>query len=77
MEYPKSKIEILFEELFLRLDFLTKESSNNHENVEKVISTLRDIRLLATEKEFQVLILFSSQTKKILISLSENLRSNI
>lgn len=60
MEYPKSKIEILFEELFWGLDLFTKESSSNsNENVEKVISTLRDIRLLATEKEFQVSFIFS------------------
>ena len=59
MEYPKSKIEILFEELILSLDLLLKESSNSNENVEKLISTLREIRLLATEKEFQVLLYFT------------------
>ena len=69
MENPKSKIEILFEELFLNLDLFSKESSNSNENVEKVISTLRDIRLLATEKEFQVFFLFLPK-KKNLIFLS-------
>jgi len=54
MEDQKSKIDILYEELVLCVGELSQESIESSEKVEKMVVLLKDIRLLATEKDAQV-----------------------
>lgn len=54
MEYPKNKAEQEYDELHSLCDEL-KNSKISTENVERLIFVLRDLRLLATDKDYQVL----------------------